>query len=74
MIYMTGTLEDLVLLAKNSRKTSEKLLAQFKPFIASVIQKRLGKYLEYGVDDELSVGLIAFNEAIHSYDISRGKF
>jgi len=74
MIYETKTLEDLVIRAKDSRETSEKLISQFKPFIASVIQKRLGKYLEYGVDDELSVGLIAFNEAIHSYDINKGKF
>lgn len=74
MIYKTGTLEDLVMQAKNCRETSEKLIMQFKPFIASIIQKRLGKYLEYGVDDELSVGLIAFNEAIHSYNINKGKF
>ncbi len=67
-------LEDLVFKAKNNKQIAEKLIEQFKPFIASVIQKRIGKYLEYGVDDELSIGLIAFNEAIQSYDHNKGKF
>ena len=30
--------------------------------------------MEYGVDDELSIGLLAFNEAINTYDINKGKF
>jgi len=68
------SLEKLVLKAKSDKETSEKLIAQFKPFIASVIQKKIGKYLEYGVDDELSIGLIAFNEAIQNYDYKKGKF
>lgn len=63
-----------MLKAKEDKLVNEKLIEQFKPFIASVIQKRIGKYLEYGVDDELSIGLIAFNEAIHNYDYKKGKF
>jgi RNA polymerase sigma factor len=68
------TLEDTVILARKSRDKVELLISDFKPFIASVIQKRLGRYLEYGTDDELSIGLIAFNEAIHAYDKNKGKF
>jgi len=75
LIYAESkTLEDTVILARQSRDKVERLISDFKPFIASVIQKRLGRYLEYGTDDELSIGLIAFNEAIHAYDINKGKF
>jgi RNA polymerase sigma factor len=74
MFYQSGSLEEIVLKAKNDRETTERLIGQFKPFIASVIQKKTGRYLEFGVDDELSIGLIAFNESIQSYDINKGKF
>ncbi len=73
-IISSNSPEDLVLRAKKDNNITEKLIEQFKPFIASIIQKKIGKYLEYGVDDELSIGLIAFNEAIKNYDINKGKF
>ena len=74
MFIKTQTLEERVLDARGDREKTSVLITQFKPFIASVIQKKLGKFLEYGVDDELSVGLIAFNEAITTYDMNKGKF
>ncbi len=72
--YETITLEDRVIEAKQDKEQRNLLISQFKPFIASVIQKRLGKYLEYGRDDELSIGLAAFNEAITTFDKEKGKF
>lgn len=74
VVFFQDSLEKIVLTAKQDKQAAEKLILQFKPFIASVIQKRIGKYLEFGVDDELSIGLIAFNEAIHSYNQNKGKF
>lgn len=74
MLMDTQTLEDSIIKAKKNREEAEKLISMFKPFIASVIQKKVGKYLRYGSDDELSIGLMAFNEAINSYDINKGKF
>ena len=72
--YETITLEDRVIEAKNDKEQRNQLISQFKPFIASVIQKKLGRYLEYGRDDELSIGLVAFNEAIAAFDKEKGKF
>jgi RNA polymerase sigma factor len=72
--YETVSLEDRVIEAKGDKEQRNSLISQFKPFIASVIQKRLGRYLEYGRDDELSVGLVAFNEAITTFDKKKGKF
>lgn len=74
MFFETDSLEERVIKSKNNNERINKLISQFKPFIASVIQKKLGRFLEYGVDDELSIGLMAFNEAINSYDKNKGKF
>ena len=74
MYLSTETLEERVISSRKDPEKKDLLIKQFKPFIASVIQKRLGRFIEYGVDDELSVGLIAFDEAINTYDIHKGRF
>ncbi len=74
MYLSTETLEERVISSRKDPQKRDLLIKQFKPFIASVIQKRLGKFLAYGVDEELSIGLLAFDEAINSYNISKGKF
>jgi RNA polymerase sigma factor len=74
MVFYTKTLEEEVLQSRNSSDRLNGLIARFKPFIASVARKQAGKFLEYGVDEELSVGLMAFQEAVGTYNESRGKF
>ncbi|MBM3712385.1 MAG: RNA polymerase sigma-I factor [Actinobacteria bacterium] len=74
MFFETGSFEEKVIKSKNDNEKISRLISQFKPFIASVIQKKLCRYLEYGVDDELSIGLLAFNEAVNSYDKNKGRF
>ncbi len=74
MYLSTETLEERVISSQKDPQKKDLLIKQFKPFIASIIQKRLGKFLAYGVDDELSIGLLAFDEAINSYNINKGKF
>lgn len=49
-------------------------IQEYKPFIASAVEKCVGRYVTYGQDDELSIGLIAFEEAINHYDESKGSF
>lgn len=73
-MFRRQSLEDRVIEIRNDNDRAGWLISEFKPFIASVAQKRAGKFLEYGVDDELSVGLSAFKEAMDSYDKKRGKF
>ncbi len=74
MVIYRETLEERVIRARGDNGLTGPLIKEFKPFIASIAQKKVGRYLEYGVDDELSVGLIAFKEAIDSFKESRGKF
>ena len=74
LVFYRQSLEDRVIEVKNDNDKAGWLISEFKPFIAGVAQKRAGKFLEYGVDEELSVGLAAFKEAMDSYDKNRGKF
>jgi len=74
MFFKKISLEERVIKSKNSNDELNTLISDFKPFIASVVRKKVGKYLEYGADDELSVGLSAFMEAVNSFDIKKGTF
>ena len=74
MVIYIETLEERVIRARGNNDLIDALIKEFKPFIASVAQKKVGRYLEYGIDDELSVGLIAFKEAIDSFKENRCKF
>jgi len=74
MVIRRETLEQRVIKARDSRELLNSLVKEYRPFIASVAQKRVGRYLEYGVDDELSVGLMAFREAVKSFKKGKAKF
>ncbi len=50
----------------------EDLLRRYAPFALKVASQVTGTYVRLGRDDEGSVALLAFNEAIDSYDPSRG--
>jgi RNA polymerase sigma factor len=50
----------------------ERLIERFTPFILRVTTRAVGRYVRLGQDDEVSVALIAFNEAIDRFDAGRG--
>lgn len=50
----------------------EMLIADAKPFIAGVVGRLCGRSLNWDRDDELSIGLIAFNEAIDRFKEQMG--
>ncbi len=49
----------------------EKLLKEYQPFVLKVTSKFCKRYVQLGVDDEASIALIAFNEALDKY---RGEY
>ncbi|MDD3704744.1 MAG: RNA polymerase sigma-I factor [Clostridiaceae bacterium] len=49
-------------------------IEEYKPFIAAAVEKATGRYVSYGYDEELSIGLMAFDEAIVHYDREKGNF
>ncbi|CAA7599717.1 RNA polymerase sigma-I factor [Acididesulfobacillus acetoxydans] len=60
--------EDLI----QDRQTREDFLAQSQPFIRHVAVQTCGRFLEWGRDEELSVALIAFDEAINRFEPGKG--
>ena len=74
MVVHKQTLEERVKKARGNNDLISTLISEFKPFIASIAQKRVGRYLHYGEDEELSVGLMAFKEAVDSFKPGKGKF
>ncbi len=59
---------------RNNKTEIDKLIHEYKPFIASVVEGAVGRYVRYGEDDELSIALMAFEESIRAYDSSKGNF
>lgn len=59
--------------AQNGDTEARDLLIQrYTPFVLRVISRRSGRYFQVGEDDEVSVGLMAFDEAITTFNSSRG--
>lgn len=70
----TATLDRTIAEAQNgSAEARESLVKAYLPFILKVASKVTRKYLRVGLDDEVSVGLMAFDEAITHYDSRKGK-
>lgn len=59
--------------AKKNRSAEDALIQDYMPFIRSETAKFL-KRLPIDSDDELSIAMIAFHEAIHSYVEEKGSF
>ncbi|MTI48692.1 RNA polymerase sigma-I factor [Sporosalibacterium faouarense] len=69
------TLEErLISIKEGDTQERENLIAEYTPFIIKSITKVTNRYIETENDDEYSLGLEAFNEAINKYDIEKGKF
>jgi RNA polymerase sigma factor len=68
------TINERVESIKNDEYKVNEFINEYKPFIASCVEKAIGRYVFYGQDDELSIALIAFAEAIKAFDSTRGNF
>lgn len=67
-------LEQLVLSAQNGdQPTQDYLLERYKPFIATTVSEVCKRYIDAEKDDEFSIGLVAFNEAIFAYSPDKGS-
>lgn len=62
------TEELLARACQGDRQAREDLIAASRTFIAAVVAAACRRPVVWGYDDELSIGLIAFNEAIDAYD------
>ncbi len=64
--------DTLVQIKQGNRLLRDDFISKYKPFILKVTSNALGKYIDIKNNDEYSVAMSAFNEAIDSYDLSRG--
>ncbi|MFZ5631364.1 MAG: RNA polymerase sigma-I factor [Bacillota bacterium] len=64
--------EKLALIRSGDSLAREDLILAHRSFVARVARKVCGRNLDWDRDDELSIGLAAFNEAIDRFDESRG--
>lgn len=60
------------LIQQGNDKLRNKLLEDYIPYVAKSASQATGRYIEPGVDDEFSVALSAFNEAIDRYNLEKG--
>lgn len=67
-----AAVEELVKRAQaGDQAAREQVLSSYTPFVLRVASRTAGKYLQAGRDDEVSVGLMALNEAIDHFDGER---
>ncbi|WP_449539555.1 RNA polymerase sigma factor SigI [Ferdinandcohnia sp. Marseille-Q9671] len=68
-----STLEETVIeIQKGDQKLQNKLIEDYKPFIAKNVSGVCKRYVTES-DDEFSIGMIAFNEALEKYSIEKGS-
>ncbi len=67
-------LNDRILLIRNDSTDISEFIEEYKPFIAACASGVVKRFLYYGEDDELSIGLSAFYEAIMAYEKDKGAF
>ena len=49
----------------------QRLIEQYKPFIMRTTSQFCKRMLAWGHDEELSIGLVAFNSALNTYDLKK---
>jgi RNA polymerase sigma factor len=54
------------------REARELLIKKFTPFILKVASGMTGRFIKVGQDDEVSIGMMAFNEAIDNFRSEKG--
>ncbi|MCY7801218.1 RNA polymerase subunit sigma, partial [Bacillus haynesii] len=74
LLFKTGkkkqTLEESVIsIQKGNQQLQNELIDQYKPFVAKTVSSVCKRYIDEK-DDEFSIGLIAFNEAIEKYSLT----
>lgn len=69
----TQTPEELIARAQAGDELArERLLRDWTPLVLRVGAQSAGRYVEVGRDEEVSVGLLALNEAIDRFQLDRG--
>jgi len=60
--------DSLIKIKNGDSLLKDKLINDYKPFVIKVISKTTGRHVDIDNSEELSIGLMAFNEAIDCYN------
>lgn len=69
---MKGIEERILVIQQGDIQEREKIIREFKPLIYSWASHHCRRSLDWSNDDELSIALLAFNEAMETYNIKKG--
>lgn len=64
-------IKTITMIKDGDQSALEKLVEEYKPFILKTVNQFCKRMLDWGRDDELSIGLIAFNSAIDTFDAEK---
>ncbi|WP_242822455.1 RNA polymerase sigma factor SigI [Thermaerobacter marianensis] len=67
-----GTDQLIVAAKAGDDDARNELIRAYTPFVLKVASRVCGRFLHAGQDEEISIGLLAFNEAIDRFDATRG--
>lgn len=71
---MLGNINEQVMKIKKDNNKINDFIDDYKPFIIAYCNKSLKRYIDINNDDEYSIALMAFYEAIKGYNIDKGSF
>jgi RNA polymerase sigma factor len=71
---MLSDINEKVMELKNDEKKINDFIEEYTPFIIAYCNKSLKRYIDTTNDDEYSIALMAFYEAIKGYNIDKGSF
>ncbi len=76
MNSMSKKLDSKIMQLKNTdnQEQMNQLIIDYQPFVLNVITELKKSYVDIDNDDEFSVGLMAFYEALEKYNEARGDF
>lgn len=60
--------------AKIDEIKMDAFINEYRPFILKVLSANTGKYIDVSNDSALTVGMMAFKEAVEKYDMDKGTF
>ena len=66
-------LNQRVLDIQNGSENIDQFILEYRPFIKSAASKTVGRHID-DQNDEMSIALLAFNEAVLSFDADKGSF
>ena len=74
MIEKPVSLNQRAIAAKTSETEAKSLIEEFMPFLRGRVARYSARFDEYIREDLLSSAMMAFYEAVHSYDADKGHF